>query len=414
MGARNFTEIGIERAKSATKEQGRYEIWDALLPGLGLRVTASGTKTFFLMYRIAGRQRRMTIGRYTAQFKLEKARASARVALEKVQAGVDPAEPNKEEQAKEKGRPLAAGRSELSGETSLSNVLDAWIKGPVKQRRGDWQAVERALRLDLGTRFGDRPISSITRSDLFEVIDSIVERGSPVHANRLLWMMKPLFRWCVERQFIAVDPAAPISRPTKEKSRDRVLSLPELARIWRAAVLLNYPFGPIVQLLMLTAQRRDEVAGMRWPEIDLDASIWTLPSERSKNGRQHQIVLAPAALEIIRALPQQSTSMLFSTTGETVVSGWSRAKNRIDRILTPSSSEDGRRAPIDHWTLHDLRRSAATAMAGLGVAPHVIEKILNHQSGTLGGVAGIYNRHSYLDERRAALTLWADTMMGLI
>src|SRR5579859_5975596 len=165
------------------------------------------------------------------------------------------------------------------------------------------------------------------------MLDSVIDRGAPVHANPVLTMSKAFFKWCLERRYVTENPAAPISKQTKEVERERVLVLPELARIWHAAVKMEYPFGPIVRLLILTAQRRDEVAGMTWVEIDAEGATWTIPKERAKNGQEHKVALAPAALAIIEKVPRQGYQLLFSTTGKTAVSGWSRSKDRIDKIL---------------------------------------------------------------------------------
>ncbi len=398
MASKNFTEIGIERAKPPTKEEGRYEIWDALLPGLGLRVSWKGTKTFILMYRVGGRQRRLTLGRYTILFRLKEARDAARAALEKVDAGIDPAE-----------APTAAV------DPPLKDALAAYIERQVKPNRKDWEEVERALGKDLGGRLGDRPISTVARADILEMLDAIIDRGAPVHANRVLTMSKTFFDWCVERGLIEASPAAPIRHPTREMSRERILDLPELLRVWNACGPLGYPFGPLIRLLILTAQRRDEVAGLSWGELDMHGATWTLPAARAKNDKEHEVALAAEALAIMGKLPRRNSStLLFTTTDRTAVSGWSRAKARLDWLLMAPGAEVGPPMPIEHWTLHDLRRSAASGMAELGVAPHVVDKILNHTQGTIKGVAAIYNRHAYGAERRAALCLWGKVMTDVV
>jgi integrase len=416
MAHKTLTDLGIERVKPPTKEVDRVEIWDRLVLGMGIRIRASGTRTFFLMYRIGGKQRRMTVGRFTNEFGVEKAREAARAALKLVEVGKDPAEA-------EKAAAVAADDDRLSARSPLSKVLAAWIARQVKPNRSDWNEVERALNLDLGAKFGDRSISTIAQEDILEMLDAIIDRGAPVHANRVLTMTKTFFRWCLERKYVSQSPATLVRKQTKEVERERVLELPELARIWNAAETLGYPFGPIVRLLILTGQRRDEVAGMRWGEIDTDGATWTLPppppkarkdSEklpaRAKNRKEHKVALAPAALAIIEKVPRQGSPLLFTTTGKTVVSGWSRSKDRLDRLLMSPGAEVGPPTPIAPWTLHDLRRAAATGMAGLNIPPHIVDKILNHTQGTIKGVAAIYNRHPYLDERRAALVLWAETV----
>lgn len=402
MAQKTLTEQMIDRMRPPPADAGRLEIWDKALPGFGLRVSPAGTKTFVLMYRFDGRKRRLTLGNYDSEtFKLAHARDAAREALQKVDKKIDPAES------------LEEGGAGSEGHT-VSEALSVYITRQVKPNRRDWEAVERALKLDLEKRLGQRPVASIARSDLFTVIDAIVDRDSPIMANRMVTMLKTFFGWCVERGYIADNPAAGIGRQARESTRERVLDMGELARVWAACEALEYPFGTIARLLMLTAQRRDEVAGMRWSEIDLERATWTLPPERAKNGKEHVVALPPASVAIIKTVPQKGSPLLFTTTGKTVVSGWSRAKERLDWLLMAPGAEIGPPAPIEHWTLHDLRRSAATRMAGLGVAPHVVDRILNHVSGTIRGVAAIYNRHAYLDERQAALELWAEAVMAAV
>ena len=181
--------------------------------------------------------------------------------------------------------------------------------------------------------------------------------------------------------------------------------MPELRAIYEEAGKVGYPFGTIVRLLILTAQRRGEVSGLEWSELGLAAGVWTLPAARSKNGRSHALPLSPAALGLLRDVPRLSDRFIFPARGSdtTTFSGWSKAKKELD-------SATG----VADWTLHDLRRSTATRIASLGVAPHIVERILNHAGGTFAGVAGVYNRFEYTDEMRAALSLWeSHLLMGI-
>ena len=194
---------------------------------------------------------------------------------------------------------------------------------------------------------------------------------------------------------------------------------------WRACDKIGWPFGPLVKLLALTGARRDEIGQGTWAEIDLKARAWTIAKERSKNGLAHEVPLLDAALEILKTLPRVERSaarenaglpqLVFSTNGETAVSGFSRAKEQIDRAMIEALRNAAKKRGDDpdkveapeRWTMHDLRRTAASGMAGLGIAPHVVEAVLNHKSGTIKGVAAVYNRYSYSDEKRAALEAWA-------
>jgi integrase len=218
--------------------------------------------------------------------------------------------------------------------------------------------------------------------------------------NQILKLVSKFFNWCVDADILAVSPAAGIKKPFAERSRDRVLTDDELQAVWRAADSIGYPFGTIVQLLALTGQRRGEVAGMRWDEIEGD--LWTLPKERTKNGRLHTVPLSRRAMAIIEGAPRIS-DFVFSANGEKSVSGFASPKHLIDGL-----------AGVTDWRLHDLRRTTASGMARLGINLPVIEKVLNHVSGSFAGIVGVYQRHEFADEKRQALQQWADYVERLV
>jgi integrase len=212
-----------------------------------------------------------------------------------------------------------------------------------------------------------------------------------------------------------------VKPPAEERSRDRVLSAEELRLVWLATERQDWPFGPFVKLLLLTAQRLNEVAGMRWSELDLDAAMWTLPAERAKNDKAHHVPLSVQAIALIRSLPRlDGTDFVFTTTGRTPISGFGRAKQRLDETVQTIRREEAevagesfdKAAAFPEWRFHDFRRTAVTGMAEMGIAPHVADRILNHVQGTIRGVAAVYNRHAYLDERRKALQDWPITSNG--
>jgi len=205
-------------------------------------------------------------------------------------------------------------------------------------------------------------------------------------------------RWAVSRGIIERSPCEGIEAPSTEKPRDRVLSLDELRLVWCAADLLGFPFGPVVKLLILSGQRRSEVGGMEWTELDLEARTWTIPAARSKNRRQHTVPLSPQAIEIIETLPRFSGSKFVFSPGKTPPSGFSKAKERLDKYIASANGE-----PIPAWIMHDLRRSTASGLAALGVDLHIIERCLNHVSGSFGGIVSIYQKHSFADEMRDAM-----------
>jgi integrase len=211
-------------------------------------------------------------------------------------------------------------------------------------------------------------------------------------------------RWAVSRGIIERSPAEGIDPPSTETVRDRVLSLDELRLVWRAAERQGFPFGPIIKLLILTGQRRSEVGGMEWGEIDLENRLWTILATRAKNRRQHTIPLSPQAMGIIKGLPRFSGSKFCFTVRNTAPSGFAKAKERLDKSI----------APIKPWTIHDIRRSTATGLAGLGVNLPVIERLLNHVSGTFGGIVSIYQKHSFEPEMRDAMERWGRRIEDLV
>jgi integrase len=239
-------------------------------------------------------------------------------------------------------------------------------------------------------------LDEVKRSDIVKVLDDIIASGAPFRANRALAAIKKLFAWSLDRGLIEINPIAGIRPPTKERSRDRVLSDGEIGRLWSASEELGYPFGPLLQLLLLTAQRRGEVAKMRWSHVDFERRIWTIPSEAAKNGRAHEVPLSDMVLDVFRGLPTFVRSdFVFTTTGRSPISGFGRMKRNLDAKMG-----------VTGWRLHDLRRTAASGMARLGTAPHVIEKVLNHVSGTISGVAAVYIRHGFKEEKAEALLRW--------
>lgn len=374
----------------------RIEVPDPALSGLYLVIQKSGAKSWALRYRFGGKPAKLTLGRWPIMGVAE-ARGAATDALEEIHHGRNPAEAKK------------AAKAEASQNTDrdrLSNVIDLFMKRHAsRNRRGD--DVLAMFRREIMDKWGDRDIHSITKRDVIDVLDSIVDRGSPVTANRLRAHLNTLFNWAKGRDVIEANPLDGIKPPAPEKPRNRVLTDDEIKLFWNACDGLGYPFGPIYRLLLLTGQRLREVAEMSWREIDGD--IWTLPDARSKNADEHAVPLSSEARAVLDSLPRIGGRYVFTTTGNSAVSGFTRAKERVDKLMAEASSD-----PIPAFTIHDLRRTAATGMAGLRFPPHVVEAVLNHRSGTRRGVAGVYNRFDYADEKRAALDAWARYVIQLV
>jgi integrase len=401
MPRKKLTDLFV--AKVAAPDKGRVEYFDTTFPALALRVTESGHKSWSLFYRNSGRLRRYTIGPYPA-FDPAAARKAASSALHRLAEGIDPGEEKRVRRNAPK--PLA---------DDFASVAREYLERQVKRNTAEstFKETARILAQDVIPEWGKRPIGSILRRDVSALIDKKAASGAEVQANRILARLRTLFGWVVEKDRLPANPCDGLRPPTKEKSRDRVLSEEEIRIFWRAGDELDWPFGPLFKLLLLTAQRRDEVASMEWSEINLDTGVWSIPREKAKNDHGHNVQLSVQALAIIKGLPRVAGPYVFSTNGKTSVSGFSRAKERLDALMLAAlkaaaaeRGEDPEETALEPWILHDLRRTATTGMAGLRILPHVVDRILNHTSGTIGGVARVYNRFEYQDERKAALEAW--------
>jgi integrase len=277
-----------------------------------------------------------------------------------------------------------------------------------------------AIRGGIVDKWGHRPITEITRAEVIALLDDIVDRGAPVAANRTLAALRKLFNWAIERDILETSPTDRVKPPAAEKSRDRVLSDSELKALWHASEALGWPFGPMVQLLILTGQRREEVASMAWSEIDVDRGEWVLPRGRVKNDKAHVVPLGALAIAILHTVPRiAGADLVFTTTGTTPISGFSRAKSALDQKMpallhTPSSSRTEEAAVLEPWRLHDIRRTVASGMARLGLDLAVIEKVLNHSSGTFAGIVGVYQRYEFAEEKRRALEAWGSFVASLV
>lgn len=352
----------------------RYDVRDTVTTGLMVRVSSSGKKVFYLSARVAGKRKRFKIGTWP-HVSLSDARDKAREILRDIDLG----------------RLNAAPDAQTT--PTLGAIVPQFVDIYAKRQTKDWKGTASVL-----TKFEpiyDRPVGDIKRADIAQALDGMM--STPVRANRALAAIRKLFSWCVDRGILDVSPIAGMKAPTKEIPRDRVLSDDELATIWAAAEADGFPFGPCIQIMILTGQRRNEVAGMRWSELDFDNSVWTIPASRTKNANANVVPLTPAAVRVLRAIPRfEGSDLVFTTTGRSPISGFGRVKTRLETALGDRPD----------WRLHDLRRTLATGLAKMRVQPHVIEAILNHRSGTISGVAAIYNRHAYADERREALEAW--------
>jgi integrase len=389
--AKKLTDISIAKLKANPNK--RLEIPDAGKPGLYLLVQPNGKKSWAVRYRRPsdGRPTKLTLTGFPS---LSLAHKLAQEALDLVASGGDPAS------AKRVSR--EARSSDL-----FKDVAAQFLERHVKPNSKPSYAyeTERMLNKEVLPLWGNRRIQDISKRDVLDLLDGIVDRGGGFTANRVLATIRKLFNWAITRAIIVSSPVSGIKPPLAENERDRILADAEILRFWQASGEVGYPFGDMARLLLLTGQRRTEVSGMTWAELNLADGEWLIPGERTKNGEPHSVPLSNAALDIIKSLTRikSDKGYVFTTTGDTHVTGYSRAKASIDSAM----------GEAPRWTFHDLRRTAATGMARLGIALPVIEKVLNHTSGSFAGIVGVYQRHSFADEKRSALETWARFVLSL-
>jgi integrase len=377
----------IDGKQTDYKDSGPHRV-----PGLVLRVSPSGKKSWVVTARRPGFKNpsRYTVGDYR-HLTLSEARRKAQDFKAVLRDGGDPV-------ADKRKRRAEAAAHAIAQPDTVRSASQRFI-AHCRQKNRTVKEQERILERDVLPSWGDIPLADIQRRDVMKLLEDKAAT-SPTMANRLLALVRRFFNWAMEVDLLDDNPATGVKAPHKEITRERVLSDSELKAVWLAAEEMGKPFGSITQLLILTAQRRDELVSMRWSEISAGEGELVIPGARTKNGNENRVPLCNAAMEIIENQPViDGSDFVFPSLRSPLdkpASGLSGAKRNLDEI----SGTTG-------WRFHDLRRTAASGMARNGVPPHVVEKILNHVGGVLGGVAAIYNRHGYQQEKRQALETWA-------
>ncbi|MFT5446554.1 MAG: integrase [Gammaproteobacteria bacterium] len=387
-----FTARSIDALKPATPQQGRYEVWEDNGKGLGLRVSSKDRKSWVFMYRFEGRPRRMTLGTYPAMT-LAKAHTAHGTAREKLDKGEDP------------GIALVEARQEFREAPTLANLAADYLERHAMTKKRSWAEDERILKHDVLPKLGKLKAASIRRRDIVALLDRIADRGAPVQANRTLACVRKMFNFAMERDILDTSPCAGVKAPGKENRRERVLTPDEIRTVWIALetgtasdvhLRMDKSTRLALQLMLLTAQRKAEVMGAEWTDIDLGAALWTIPGEKAKNGQSHRVPLSPQAIEVLR---QAKT---LSSDSPLVFPGRREGKPMTPEALTRAVARAQEAIGIPHWTPHDLRRTAATLMSENGSPRLVVAKVLNHVSAD-AGVTAVYDRHSYDKEKRQAL-----------
>jgi integrase len=370
-----------------------YILFDDLVPGFGLRFRGPA-RIWIFQYTIGTPPDRITrrykIGNFAAM-EPAKARKVAEDLHARVHLGEDPAAQKKQ------------NRNEASD--TFGKLVQAYLAfKETELRGGSYDQVKRHLEINVKSLHA-LPLSSIDQRIIGDRLNAVAKANGAVTANRTRASLSAMFTWAMGEGRAAANPVTSTAK-RKENSRERVLTDDELRAVWLAAGDDHH--GTIVKLLMMTGQRRGEIAGLRWSEIDLDRNLIVLPGERTKNGKPHELPITDTVRNIIRSQPKTEGRDFLFGYGEGAFSGWSRAKEILDEAIAKSSNA------LPRFVLHDFRRTSATKMADIGIAPHVIEAVLNHVSGHKGGIAGIYNRALYTAEKAQALARWDEHLSALV
>lgn len=396
------------KLKAATVEamqasERRQEIPDNLCTGLYLVVQPTGKKSWQVRYRHGGVHRRMTLASFPT-LSLAAARIKAREVMAAASEGRDPAEEVK----------AAKAPTPKDDRDKIKTLIGQYDKRHLKGlKSGD--VVRRELDRFVVAAWGERDIHSITKRDVIDLLDGIADSGRVVTANRVRAYLNKFLNWAVERDILPLSPAIGVKPVAKEVSRDRVLTDDEIRWFWQACEAEGFPWGPLGKVLLLTGQRLNEAAQITEGEIRGD--LWHLSADRTKNARAHDVPMSDAVCDILGAVEriEGRPGFIFTTTGTTPVSGFFKARAHLAEAMEQlAAKERGEPVEIPRWTFHDLRRTAATGMARLGIAVRVTEAVLNHVSGTGGGIVAVYQRHDYAEEKRAALEAWGHYVMRLI
>ena len=382
---------------------------------LGLRLTASG-RMFFLVQKHdadTGKKVREPIGEYGEGLTIKDARKVARRIIGRIAGGEDLQATKVAKREAERVARAAEKAAKSEQALTLDVLIDTWGTRHLSQKRERYAAeAQRALRYAFAKHLKE-PAVALTRAVIMRALDKLAGSGKGTTADRTKAYGRACYGWAVGREKVASNPFEGLPSFSEDRDRDRVLTDGEIVEIAAAATAMPYPWGPYYKLALLTPQRRDEVAGMRWSELSADRTLWTIPGERMKNGKPHDVHLSAPARTILDAIPRVvRRDLVFSTTGKTPVSGFSRAKANLDAAVVAErkkeAAEQGREpAPLVPWRLHDFRRTGVSTMAALGIDSIVADKILAHKPAKLKGVAAVYQRHEFAKERQMALEAWA-------
>jgi integrase len=388
---------------------GEYVQGDLSVPGFGVRVRPRGVPVYILAKRSPGdaSATRISLGR-VGDVSLAAARERAREASTAVRGGVEVnAEKRRAAAAKKAEREHAQQVEEATGFApgTFGEAAERYVRTECRllKRGADYASI---IRRQLLPRWGDRPLDGLRRRDLTAVLDPLIAVEHLQAAHKLREVAIRVLNWVVDRGDLQFNALADTSRGRRRSGvllrtrRDRVLTADEVKAVWLACDIAGQPFGKLIQMTLLLGQRREEVAQMEWAELDLGAGLWIIPAARYKTGIEHAVPLPDIAIDLIRSVPKKCDRWIFATRPGMHFRGFSKAKIRLDTL-----------SGVTGWRVHDLRRTMRTGLAELRVDPDTAERVTGH---VIGGIRGIYDRYSYLDEKREALVRWAAHLMGIV
>jgi integrase len=378
-------------------------VFDTECSGLAVRLTAAGTRKFLAQWsdKATGRKRRETIGVW-GSITITAAREAARGVLGHVARGVDPA-------ADRERQKLQADAEREETALTLDKLITDWATIHLAQRRPRYaKEAQRALRSAFASEL-KKPAARLSKATVRQVLDDMaVKAGTPTMAVQVKAYGRACYGWALGREQVPVNPFAKLPLQAEKSEREHVITDDELADIRTAADALPYPWREFYLVALYALQRRDEIAGMRRSELSSDFTLWTIPGSRMKNKKPHLVHLNEPARVVLRSLPAiEGQDLVFTTNGKTPISGFSKAKRMLDAKIAELRAE-----PMTPWRLHDFRRTGVSTLAALGFDSIVVDKILAHKPARLKGVAAIYQRHEFIEERRRALDAWAVHLTG--
>jgi len=383
------------KVKSLKPKKARYIVWEEGATGLGVRISPADRKSFIFMYRFDGKPRMMTLGPYP-KLKLVSARLKVAQAKARLSQEVDP------------GQELIESKEAVRGAHSVKALIDEYIEKWAKPRKRSWKEDDRILRKDVQPVWGRKKAETIKRRDIVLLLDEIVDRGAPIQANRTLAVIRKMFNFALSRGILEQSPCVQIPAPAKENQRDRVLSNDEIKALWLSLddAGMTKEIQLALKLQIITGQRKGEVAGAEWSDLNLKDGWWTIPKEKSKNDLPHRVPLSPLALKVLKETKELSKESSFLFPSPT------KENSHITEPAIDRAIRNNRELfDIDHFVPHDLRRTVASQITAMGIPRLTVSKILNHVE---SGVTAVYDRHSYDKEKRVALEKWSKRLEKIV